>query len=218
MLLAIDSATRTLSIALHDGQQIIAENTWRSANRHTVELTPAVAALMKHVGASPADLSAVAVMRGPGSFTGLRIGMSVAKGLALSADPPLPLIGIPTLDVTAAAQPHILDDLWSISQAGRGRINAGLYTWPGGTWQAVDAALLLTWADLIERIEKPVQIAGEIDAHGREQLAPLGERVILSSPAQALRRAGFLAELAYRRFEAGQTDDPAALAPQYLHD
>jgi tRNA threonylcarbamoyladenosine biosynthesis protein TsaB len=216
MILAIDTATRFLSLALHDGQQLIAEATWRSADNHTVELTPAIDAMLRRAAVTPTDLAAIAVTRGPGSFTGLRIGMSVAKGLALAADPPLPLIGVPTLDVTAAGQPHIVDRLYAVSQAGRGRINACLYTWNEDSWRSAGEPFLTTWEDLGAYLDAPAQIGGEIGEAGRAALASLGERVILSSAAHAFRRAGFLAELAHARLAAGQTDDPATLAPAYL--
>jgi len=81
MLLAIDTSTRTLSLALHDGDQILAETTWRTANYHTVELTPSIASMLGQGSVAPADLKAIAVALGPGSFTGLRIGLAAAKGL-----------------------------------------------------------------------------------------------------------------------------------------
>jgi tRNA threonylcarbamoyladenosine biosynthesis protein TsaB len=216
MLLAIDTATRTISLALLADHELIAESSWRTAENHTVELAPAVDAMLKQAGVAPIDLRAVAVTLGPGSFTGLRIGMSVAKGLALAAAPPLPLIGVPTLDVTAAGQPHIVDRLYAVSQAGRGRINACLYTWNEDSWRSAGEPFLTTREDLGACLDAPAQIGGEIGEAGRAVLASLGERVILSSAAHALRRAGFLAELAHARLAAGQTDNPATLAPAYL--
>src|SRR4051794_36673702 len=102
MLLAIDSATRVLSLALHDGAQLMAESTWTTSNRHTVELMPAIQQLLARVGLTPSTLTALAVSQGPGSFNGLRIGFSAAKGLSLALN--IPLIAIPSLDALAAAQ------------------------------------------------------------------------------------------------------------------
>lgn len=217
MLLALDTATRALSIALHDGEQVIAEATWRTVDNHTVELAPAVDTMLRRASLTPGDLSAIAVAVGPGSFTGLRIGMSLAKGLALAADPPIPLVGIPTLDVTAAGQPHVVERLYAVALAGRGRVNACLYVWDHAGWRGSGDVFLATWEDLCARIDAPAQVGGEIDDAGRALLESLGERVILSSAAHGLRRAGFLAELAYARMAAGDVDDPATLAPVYLH-
>ena len=88
-LLAIDTATQFISIALHDGQQMLAEQTWISENHHTVELAPAVRALLINAHMTPAELSWLAVSIGPGSYTGLRIGVALAKGIATAQRIPL---------------------------------------------------------------------------------------------------------------------------------
>ena len=107
MLLAIDTATRYASIALYDDAGIVAEQSWRSENNHSVEVMPAIERLLSLQQLSPEDLTALAVAQGPGSFTGLRIGMSIAKGFCLALD--IPIIAIPTLDsvVYAAGDPAV---------------------------------------------------------------------------------------------------------------
>lgn len=216
MILALDTATRVISLAVHDGHEVIAELTWRTDSHHTVELTAAVADLLDRAAIAANSLQAIAVALGPGSYTGLRIGLSLAKGLALASVPPIPLIGIPTLDITALGQPHAFDRLCVVSQAGRGRVNAGFYHWHHDGWQPDGPPVTLSWPDLVARLETPTQIAGEISATGRDSLASLGDRVLIAPGAFALRRAGFLAELACRRLATGKIDDPAALAPVYL--
>lgn len=216
MLLAIDTATRSVSLALHDGSEVLAEMTWRTADHHTVELTPALHQVMARSGVGPGDLAALAVTLGPGSYTGLRIGMSLAKGIALAASPPLPLIGVPTLDVVAAAQSRRADRLCAIAQAGRRRINAGFYTWEGAGWASAHDPFITTWDALLGQLDGLTQIAGEIDAQGAALLAGVPGKAIVSSPAASLRRAGFLAELALARLRAGEPADAAALAPVYL--
>lgn len=221
MILAIDTATAPISLALHNGREVIGEITWRAPGHHTMELPPAVDALLARAHVTPAELKAIAVALGPGSYTGLRIGMSLAKGIALTCNPPLPLIGVPTLDILAAAQPHETDWLYPLTQAGRGRVNAALYTWnsteEGNGWEAVEPPFIASWADLAARIEQRTQICGEINEAGRSVLAALGDRALIASGAGCLRRAGFLGELAHVRLAAGQVDDPATLAPLYYH-
>ena len=78
MLLAIDTATRYASLALYNGERVLSEETWRTANYHTVELMPAVVRMLERQGVSAEALSAVGVSLGPGSFTGLRVGLAVA--------------------------------------------------------------------------------------------------------------------------------------------
>src|SRR5688500_6973988 len=100
MLLAIDTATRWTGLAIHDGAAGIVDSGWRSFISQTVVLAPAVADLLQRVGLTAAALSGIAVSLGPGSYTGLRVGLGLAKGLALANQ--TPLIGVPTLDIVAA--------------------------------------------------------------------------------------------------------------------
>ena len=104
MLLAIDTATRLISLALHDGQTVAAESTWQTDQYHTAELAPQAALLLRRAGVEPSQLQAMAVAIGPGSYTGLRIGLGFAKGLALAQG--VPLVGVPTLDGLMRAQPQ----------------------------------------------------------------------------------------------------------------
>ncbi len=214
MLVAIDTATDTASLALHDGFRVRVEHTWESARRHTVEVLPALAAALKQVGLGAEHISAVAVTRGPGSFTGLRVGLAVAKGLALARG--LPLVGVPTLDVLAAAQGHDRRPLCAVLQAGRGRICAALYRWRDGEWRAQGEPTLTTWAALAEATTSPTLFCGEIDPAGAQVLAALGELALLLPAATRLRRAGYLAEVAWRRLNRDEADDPATLTPIYL--
>ncbi|HEY6072178.1 MAG TPA: tRNA (adenosine(37)-N6)-threonylcarbamoyltransferase complex dimerization subunit type 1 TsaB, partial [Anaerolineales bacterium] len=125
MLLAIDTSTSQMGLALYDGAQVLAESIWTSPQHHTVELAPAVAALLKQTEQKVGALTALGVAIGPGSFTALRVGLSFAKGLALARR--LPVMGIPTLDVVAAAQPLADMLLAAVLQAGRGRLAVGWY-------------------------------------------------------------------------------------------
>src|SRR5512134_2940864 len=102
MLLAVDTSTAQVGLAIYDGSQVIGEYAWRTSQRHTVELAPAVAELLARCGVSVDTVQVLAVALGPGSFTSLRVGLSLVKGLAISRK--LPVIGIPTLDILAAAQ------------------------------------------------------------------------------------------------------------------
>ena len=214
MLVAIDTATAYASLALHDGFQVRMEHTWQSPRRHTVELSPRLAAALEQLGLGAEHLSGVAVTRGPGSFTGLRVGMAVAKGLALSRG--LPLIGVPTLDVVAAAQGRDRRPLCAVLQAGRRRICVATYRWRSGEWRVREEPSLTTWLSLAQRTTVPTLFCGEVDAEGADALASLGDLAVLLPGAARLRRAGFLAEVAWRRLNRGETDDPATLAPIYL--
>ncbi len=214
MILALDTATRFASLALHDGRVLRYEVTWEAGRQHTTQLMPRLVAALEELQLGPDALRAVAVALGPGSFTGLRVGMAVAKGLALARG--IPLIGIPTLDILAAAQGRSRYPLVAVLQAGRGRLCAARYRWRN-TWHRQEGPILTTWEDLLTAITRPTLLCGEIDERGYPMVQEAGDRVIVLPPAHCLRRAGFLAELAWERLRRGETDDPATLAPLYLN-
>lgn len=223
-LLAIDTSTRTVGLALYDGTQVLAESTWVSHDHHTVELAPAVTDAFKKCGLSAADLGALAVATGPGSFTGLRIGMALAKGIALAQH--IPLVGIPSLDILAASQPPADLPLVALLRTGRGRLAAGWYLCnkeKEEPWQPASQVEVLTPQELVQRIRIPTLVCGELTTEERQLLerkhksSDLNRNVVLASPAQCLRRPAYLAELAWKRWQSGQVDDPASIAPTYLH-
>jgi tRNA threonylcarbamoyladenosine biosynthesis protein TsaB len=215
MLLAIDTSTRMVGVAIYDGVGVLSESTWRSANYHTVELAPAVDRALGKIGLRVSRLEAVAVAIGPGSFTGLRIGLALAKGLALAHH--LPLMGVPSLDVLAEAQPRMGERMAAVLRAGRGRLAVGWYQVENDSWRSTGDAQVLTVQELSDRIHRPTYVCGELFEQEQRLLARKRVNVILASPAQSLRRAGYLAELGYRKWQSGQEDDPATLSPIYLH-
>ena len=228
MLLAVDTSTAQVGLALCDGGQLAAESIWYSHQHHTVELAPALAELFKRTGLTINDVEALGIAIGPGSFTALRVGLAFVKGLALARK--LPVVGIPTLDVLAAGQSPAKMPLGAVLQAGRGRIALAWYralsTEPqranggdasGRGWQAQGAAQVTTVDALADSIDKPTLIAGELTPAERQRLARKKVNVVLAPPSTCVRRPSLLAELARARLQAGQTDEPASLAPIYLH-
>jgi len=125
MLLAVDTSTAQIGLALYDDARVTAESLWQSHQHHTVELAPALAELLKRTGVSIDDIQALGVALGPGSFTALRVGLSFVKGLALARH--IPVIGIPSLDVLAGGLPLARLPLAAVLQAGRGRLAIGMY-------------------------------------------------------------------------------------------
>jgi len=220
MLLALDTATRLMSIALHDGQHLLSEQTWHTGNRHTVELAPAVNNMLLACDAAITDITALAVAIGPGSYTGLRIGVSLAKGIA--AVHKLPLVGMTTLDILAAGQPYYQDGhaLIGVVQAGRGRIIVNTYRWGKGRWNKRAEPRLMEWDKLVDIIDGPAYITGEIDKKGQAAITEKDLPLTLVSSAHRMRRAGFLAEYAWERLNEAGDDrtafDPAKLLPVYI--
>jgi tRNA threonylcarbamoyladenosine biosynthesis protein TsaB len=216
MLLAIDTATRVASIALYQPDQVLAEHTWRTNDNHTVELMPGLVEMLRRQGAEPSRLDGVAIALGPGSFTGLRSGLAVAKALASSVE--ITLLGIPTLDILPYAVREMSLPIWSVIQAGRGRICYAEYRHDSGDWFRESDIEVGTTAELIERVHGFAVMCGELGRADIEAIrSHLGDAVVITPPAYALRRAGFLADLAWRRLERGERDDIVTLSPIYMH-
>lgn len=213
MLLALDTATQLVGIALHDGEQVLSECVWVGGGRQTTELAPEIAMTLRRAGASARSLAAVAVAVGPGSFTGLRIGLAIAKGLALAHN--LPLIGVPTLDILAWGQPRRDEPMLAIVHAGRGRLAGVWYKWKASAWQATTDPEVLTWAELRDRLTTPTYVCGELDAEGRELLGN-HPQARLAPPAWCVRRPGILAEIGWHKLRSGWDVSPAQVVPIYL--
>lgn len=221
MLLALDTATQTMSLALHDGEALLAEQTWHSGNKHNQLLANAIQTMFAACDIGLDALTVLAVSTGPGSYTGLRVGVALAKGMAAVRD--LPLVGVSSLDTLAAAHPfqNTRHHLLVVVQAGRGRIVAGRYRVKKGRWVPYADPRLTTWEELLAGLEGSFFVTGEVDAAGRSALEAArtdARALTLVNPAQRLRRAGFLAQEAWRRYHEGSPTDfaPARLLPLYL--
>lgn len=213
MLLALDTATRQAGMALYDGDELRAELLWQAGRHHTERMAPALQQLLALARARMRDVRAVAVSLGPGSFTGLRIGLALGKGIATASG--LPLLGIPTLDATA--YPHLAGEtpVCAVVQAGRGRLAAAFYA-PEDEWQP--GPLQRGSVDEIAALASgPTRFVGELLPAERQRLtALLGAQARLPEPALATRRPSAIAALGWARFQRGERDDPATLAPIYL--
>jgi tRNA threonylcarbamoyladenosine biosynthesis protein TsaB len=188
--------------------------TWQSHQHHTVELAPALAELLKRAEVKVSDMEALGVAIGPGSFTSLRVGLAFVKGLALARK--LPVIGIPSLDILAAAQPVAKIPLAAILQAGRTRIALGWYKVEENRWKAEGEIKITTVDALADSIDASTLVAGELTPEERQRLMRK-KAVRLVLPSMCVRRPAILAELAWTRWRSGKVDEAASLAPIYLH-
>lgn len=189
----------------------MAARSWRSAVNHTAELMPAVAQLLEGAGLSVHDLDGIAVALGPGGFSALRVGMSVAKGLALASGKPL--VGIGTLD--AEAQPYLQSGLpvCALLDAGRSEVSTA-YLGVDGMRLREDRICPPT--ELLDEVAGPVLFCGEgTQAHGEAVRERMGDKAVVvghSPPG----RLWALALLGHERLKAGEEDDVATLQPYYL--
>ncbi|MCY4064111.1 MAG: tRNA (adenosine(37)-N6)-threonylcarbamoyltransferase complex dimerization subunit type 1 TsaB [Chloroflexi bacterium] len=221
MLLAIDTATETLSIALHDGDALAAEITLHADRRHSALLAPLIERTMSQAEVSLDELQALAVSVGPGSYTGTRIGVALAKGLAAPRD--LPLAPVTTLETVLAAQPLRQDarPLVATVSAGRNRVIWAEFSCESDAWVERRAPRISDWNALLAEFDRPIRLSGEISPAGLTAIGlarAAGAQIDLAPAAQRLRRAGYLAEVAWRRLcESDASAFPADhVMPVYL--
>lgn len=213
-LLALDTSTELAGIALYDGERVH-QSSWSAGREQSTQVLSRVHQHMEVLGIGPQDLGAVAVATGPGSFTGLRVGLSLAKGIALGGG--IPIVGIPTLQ--AIALPWLLAGVSVIAvlPAGRGRV----------VWQrfridhlAEDEALepRNTDAEELKLVADSAgvhAIVGELPPSLAAMLT--GSHVPMATQPSLGSRIGSVAMLGWWRYLQGESDDLAVLEPTYVH-
>jgi tRNA threonylcarbamoyladenosine biosynthesis protein TsaB len=213
VLLAVDTSTERAGIALYDGD-VRAEAVWHAGRDHGRHLMPAIQETMNRLGCRPGDLTAVAAARGPGSYTGLRVGLSVVQGLSVALG--VPAYGIGSLAVLAAGVPPLGLPVRAVLAAGRGRFATALFQPARGRYLQAGEVMGVTLDSLLRLMAERCAIVGDLDAESRARLAALGDHVWVASPALSVRRPAVLAELAWERLRQGHPPGPDAGEPIYL--
>ena len=215
MQLAIDTSTDTASLAIVQDSEVLAELTWRCGQNHTAQLLPHLAYLLNQTKLSPQSTTGIIVARGPGSFNGLRVGISTAKGLAFSLG--IPIVGISSLEVEAYQHAETGLPICPIFNAGRGEIATAIYQAKHNEWRQLIAEHITTVESLCSQITTKTIFCGEFISFIATQLRKqLKQKAVIPPPAAGLRRASFLAELGLKRLKADDYDNPATLQPLYL--
>jgi len=209
LLLALDTSTRVASVAVHDGQQVLSETTWLAGREHSARLLVEAGSALERVGQTPRDLTGLVVARGPGSFTGVRVAISAAKGMAAALS--LPLWGVSTLDVVAAQAGAVDRPVRAVLEAGRGRVATALYQ----AGECVEAPRLATLTELVSLLAERTLVIGELTPEARAAVEKV-PGVYVASSALSLRRGGLLAELGIARLRAGDPGNPAAVDAVYV--
>lgn len=213
MELAIDTSTEFASIALSCGGEVRVEMSWSPGQNHTVELIPNLLHLLHQAKIALGEIDAIIVAKGPGSFNGLRVGVGTAKGLAFALG--IPLVGIGTLEVESFPYAKTGLPICPVQDVRRGEIATALYQLREGEWQRLIVEHITTVEELCPKIAQSTLFCGRFSPDIAQQIEQkLGERAIVLKGT--LRRAGFLAELGWRRLKMGEIDHPATLQPLYL--
>ncbi len=215
MQLAIDTSTDTASLAIVQDSEVLVELTWRCEQNHSTQLLPRLTTLLNQSKLDIQSTSGIIVARGPGSFNGLRVGISTTKGLAFSLG--IPIVGISSLEAEAYQHAETGLPVCPIFNAGRGEIATAIYQKKHNEWRQLIAEHITTVETLCSQITTKTMFCREfiplISTQLRQQLK---QKAVIPSPATELRRASFLAELGLNRLKAVDYDNPATLQPLYL--
>ncbi len=211
--LSLDTASDVASVALTSEGRLLAEQTWQCGRDHNRQLLPAVDALLVRQNETKDALTAVFACTGPGSYAGLRAGMSAAKALAFALD--VPLAGVGRLEIEAYAFAATGGPVVAVHRAGRGELAWAAYAADSG-WREVASPRLSPPDELVAALPTSALVTGEVDDALATALAERGHAV--ARGAATLRRAALLAELGWRRLAAGRADDPKTLVPLYLRE
>lgn len=217
LLLAIETASDVCSVALLAEGVVIGSAEVSRPRAHAALLAPLVRDVLAHADASPPDLDVVAVSAGPGSFTGLRIGVSTAKGLAFASG--AALVAVPTLDALAASVHSLVgpdDLLLAALPSRREETFAGAFALSHDALDAVREPAALAFdalADWLPPVAGTLWVVGEPGEAIARSLPP-GARVL--SPLRHRLSATEVARIGWARYRAGAVEDVAAFEPAYL--
>ncbi|MGI6659150.1 MAG: tRNA (adenosine(37)-N6)-threonylcarbamoyltransferase complex dimerization subunit type 1 TsaB [Dethiobacteraceae bacterium] len=216
-IMGIDTATLVCSVAVVSAEKTLAEYTQQVKKTHSERLLPLIDTLLRDIGLQPQDLSGIAVAGGPGSFTGLRIGMVTAKALGQALA--IPLCSVSTLAALAAQHPLFPGVICPILDARREQVYNALFA-AGTPMTRLTADRALPVAELVAELKKqtkPVLFVGDAVPVYRPLLSEvLAERACFMPPESAICRAASVARLGLAQFRAGEGQSWRDLRPSYI--
>jgi tRNA threonylcarbamoyladenosine biosynthesis protein TsaB len=215
-ILAIDTSTRVGSIAVVEGPLLKAQNILNIRATHNQRLLPGIDRILTDGGWSLDDLDGFAVSLGPGSFTGLRIGLSIVKGLAWATGKPL--AGVPSLDALAANVSLVPHKICPILDARKGEIYTAFYRQGDeGIPQKLSSYMAIKPEDLVALISETTVLLGDgLLSYGDYLKSELGNRLVLAPPHLSVIHASAIAWLGWHRLRSGQFEDVSSCTPLYV--
>lgn len=197
-VLAIDTSNYPLGIAITDDNQVIGEYITNIKKNHSLRVMPAIETLCRECDVKPADLEKIVVAEGPGSYTGVRIGVTIAKTLAWTLQ--IPLVGVSSLEVVASSAARYFPGyVVPLFDARRGQIYTGLYRSKNGSLETVkkdQLVLAKEWAEQLKELSDPVLFIGNDLPIHKEVLANiLGDQAQFAYSTENNPRPGELAQL-----------------------
>ena len=216
MLLAIETSSLVSSVALLHDDTLKAELTIQARLTHSEQLMPHIADMLDKASVSKTQIDGVAVAIGPGSFTGLRIGLATAQGFAFAWN--VPIIGVETPTSLAWNFVGASDYICPLIDAQKGNVYAALYQWQQDTLQQLEDIHIAPLTDVLNELEiqgKNVVFCGDGALLGKTKIREQSPRFRMAPPTMCIPRAGSVALAAQKRWREGDVDDCMTLTPAY---
>ena len=217
MILALNTSTQQCSIALlHEDGTLVAEQLMPGGKGHFGDLMPALDMLLHTSRFKQKDIKCLAVATGPGSFTGLRVGLSLAKGFCHALQ--VPIIGIPSLRAMAFQLPYTAHPIAPILSSRKGEVFTALFLWDKENRLRQKEKDNCYKLDIFPSLftETTLFVGNDYPSQGAVLKGLLGSRARIAPPQCWHLKASSVGALALHRFNAGDLDDPITLAPLYF--
>ena len=214
LCLAIDTASDMAGVALFEGGELLAETTWRTRQSHSRQLLPALDWLLRHIERDRHNVTSIVVCLGPGSYAGMRVGLSTAKALAYALDVPLVGIGRLAADALPLAE-ATRGRVVAVQAAGRAELAYAAYRFDDGEIVELIAPRLGTAQVVLDALEAGDVVCGEVEGLDEATVAAIMAKECRLQ-ASTSPRAVSLARLGLRRLARGEIDNPDTLVPLYL--
>ncbi len=217
LILAFETSAKAASVALHDGAKLLGEQYQNTGLTHSQTLMVMAEDLLKQCGKAVADVTAVAVAEGPGSFTGVRIGMAAAKGFAWGGE--LPCYGISTLEAMAETLGQTNGVICPCMDARRSQVYNALFRAENGELTRLKEDRAIALSDLKQELLElsgPIYLVGDGAELAYRTLSGEVDNLILPPEHRRHQRASGVAIVAARDIAAGRNGDGNALSPNYL--
>ena len=216
-ILAFETSAKAVSVALLEDETLLGESYQNTGLTHSQTLMVMAEDLLRQCGRQVSDLNAVAVAAGPGSFTGVRIGVAAAKGLAWGAE--LPCVGVSTLEAMAESLAAYQGYVCPVMDARRSQVYNGLFLAENGTLRRIAPDRAIALADLkqeLAALDGPIFLVGDGSSLTYQTLSQEIPNLVLPPEHKMHQRATGVALAAAKKLAAGESSDGAALTPNYL--
>lgn len=217
-LLAVDTSNLTLGVSVCTEDKVLGECTTNIRKNHSIRLMPMINQLLEELELETSDLEAIAVAKGPGSYTGVRIGVTTAKSMAWALN--LPLVGVSSLEALAWNGAFFPGLIFPLFDARRGQVYTGTYRFGEKGMEQVEKDRIILLKDALASLgtlgQSVLFLGEDLQIHRESIVQIMGNQAVFAPPSYSLPRAAHLAMAAFRSLKEGKTEDREQFTPAYL--